>query len=120
MCIYIILFAFYCSGLPCCAGFSLVVASGGLLSSCGARVSRCSGFSCCRAWALGRVDSAVAVHGLQSTGLIALVHGPSCSATCGIFPDQKSNPCLLHWQADSLALSHQGSPPQCSIISTLR
>ena len=29
MCIYIILFAFYCSGLPCCAGFSLVVASGG-------------------------------------------------------------------------------------------
>ena len=29
---------------------------------------------------------------------------------CGIFPDQGSNPCLLHWQADSLPLSHQGSP----------
>ena len=22
----------------------------------------------------------------------------SCSAVCGIFPDQVSNPCLLHWQ----------------------
>ena len=29
---------------------------------------------------------------------------------CGIFPDQKSNLCLLHWQADSLPLSHQRNP----------
>ena len=29
---------------------------------------------------------------------------------CRIFPDQGSNPCLLHWQVDSLSLSHQGSP----------
>ena len=28
----------------------------------------------------------------------------------GIFPVQGSNLHLLHWQADSLALSHQGSP----------
>ena len=28
----------------------------------------------------------------------------------GTFPTQESNPCLLHWQADSLPLSHQGSP----------
>ena len=27
----------------------------------------------------------------------------------GIFPSQESNPRLLHWQADSLLLSHQGS-----------
>ena len=27
-----------------------------------------------------------------------------------IFPDQGSNPCLLHGQADSLPQSHQGSP----------
>ena len=31
-------------------------------------------------------------------------------AACGIFPDQRSNPRLLHWQADSLPLDHQGSP----------
>ena len=28
----------------------------------------------------------------------------------GIFLIQGSNPCLLHWQTDSLPLSHQGSP----------
>ena len=28
----------------------------------------------------------------------------------GIFPTQGSNPRLLHWQVDSLPLSHQGSP----------
>ena len=28
----------------------------------------------------------------------------------GIFPTQGSSPHLLHWQADSLLLSHQGSP----------
>ena len=36
--------------------------------------------------------------------------GLSSSSAHGIFPDQGSNPCLLHWQADSLPLSHQGSP----------
>ena len=33
----------------------------------------------------------------------------SCSEVCKIFLDQGSNPCLLHWQADSLPLNHQGS-----------
>ena len=28
----------------------------------------------------------------------------------GIFPTQRLNLCLPHWQADSLPLSHQGSP----------
>ena len=32
------------------------------------------------------------------------------STACGIFLDQGSHPCLLHWQADTLPLSHQGSP----------
>ena len=34
----------------------------------------------------------------------------SFSEACGIFPMQKSNPCPLNWQADSLPLSHQGGP----------
>ena len=29
---------------------------------------------------------------------------------CEIFPDQGSNPCPPHWQADSEPLDHQGSP----------
>ena len=28
----------------------------------------------------------------------------------GIFPTKGSNPCLLHWQSNSLTLSHQGRP----------
>ena len=39
-----------------------------------------------------------------------MAHRPSRSAACGIFPDQGSNPCTLHWQADSQPLRHQGSP----------
>ena len=39
-----------------------------------------------------------------------MVQGLSCSASCGIFPDQGWNSYLLHWQADSFPLSHQGSP----------
>ena len=44
------------------------------------------------------------------TGAVVVAHGLSCSAACGIFLDQGSNTCLLHWQAVSLPLSHQGSP----------
>ena len=33
----------------------------------------------------------------------------SCSSAHGIFSDQQSNPCLPHWQADSLPPTHQGS-----------
>ena len=51
---------------------------------------------------------------LRSTGSrradsVVVAHGLSCSAACGIFPDQGSNPCPLHWQADSQPLRHQGS-----------
>ena len=37
---------------------------------------------------------------LQSTGSVVVAHRLSCSVTCGIFLDQGSNPCPLHWQAD--------------------
>ena len=43
-------------------------------------------------------------------GSIAVAHRLSCSVACGISLDQGLNLCLLHWQADSLPLSHQGSP----------
>ena len=49
--------------------------------------------------------------GSRRAGSVVVAHGPSCSTSCGIFPDQGSNPCPLHWQADSQPLRHQGSPP---------
>ena len=54
--------------------------------------------------------SLVAEHRLQTRRLSSCGSGPSCSAACGIFPDRGSNPCPLHWQADSQPLRHQGSP----------
>lgn len=48
----------------------------------------------------------------SSCGLGALEHrcGLRCSVACGIFPVQGSNPCLPHWQANSLRLSSPGKP----------
>ena len=48
--------------------------------------------------------------GSRHAGSVIVAHGPSRSAACGILPDQGSNPCPLHWQADSQPLRHQGSP----------
>ena len=48
--------------------------------------------------------------GSRCAGSVVVAHGPSRSAACGIFPDQGSNPCPLHQQADSQPLRHQGSP----------
>ena len=78
-------------------GPSPVVARGGHSSS------RCAGLSLSRPLLLRSTGS-------RRVGSVVVAHGPSCSAACGILPDQGSNPCPLHWQADSQPLSHQGSP----------
>ena len=78
-------------------GLSLVAASGGHSSS------RCAGLSLSRPLLLRSTGS-------RRAGSVVVAHGPSCSAVCGIFPDQGSNPYPLHWQADSQPLRHQGSP----------
>ena len=83
-------------------GLSLVVASGGHSSS------RCVALSLSRPLLLRSTGS-------RRAGSVIMAHGPSCSAACGIFPDQGSNPCPLHWQADSQPLCHQGSPENTSL-----
>ena len=39
--------------------------------------------------------------GSRGTGSVDVARGLSCPAACGIFLDQRSNTCPLHWQADS-------------------
>ena len=78
-------------------GLCPVAASGGHSSS------RCADLSPSRPLLLRSTGS-------RRAGSVAVAHGPSCSAACGILPDQGSNPCPLHWQADSQPLRHQGSP----------
>ena len=78
-------------------GLPLVAASGGHSSS------RCTGLSLSRPLLLWSTGS-------RRAGSVVVAHGLSCSAACGIFPNQGSNPCPLHWQVDSQPLRHQGSP----------
>ena len=56
------------------------------------------------------VASLIEGHRFQNMGSIAVAQGLRCSVASGIFLDQGSDSCLLHWQVDSLLLSHQGSP----------
>ena len=89
---------YLCMGLHCCLQAFCSCGEQGLLSSCDKRTYHCGAFSCCGAQALGALASVVVVHGL------------SCSVACGIFLDQGSNLCPLHWQAGYYPLDHQGSP----------
>ena len=64
--------------LHCCVQAFSSCGEGGYSSlRCGARASHCSGYSCCRAWALGMQASVVAARGPQ--GVQA-----SVVATCGL------------------------------------
>ena len=80
-------------------GLSLVVASGGHSSS------RCAGLSL--SWPLLLRST-----GSRHAGSVIVAHGPSCSATCGIFPD--------HWES-ALAgrfstTASPGKPGLCILI----
>ena len=94
---YLFIYLWLCWVFVSVRGLSLVAASGGHSSS------RCVGLS--PSWPLLLRST-----GSRRTGSVVVAHGPSCSAACGIFPDQGSNPCPLHRQADSQPLHHQGNP----------
>ena len=64
-------------------GLPLVAASGGRSSS------RCAGLLLSRPLLLRSTGS-------RRAGSVIVAHGPSCSAACGILPDQVSNLYLLH------------------------
>ena len=87
--IYLFIFIFWlCWVFVSVRGLSLVAASRGHSSS------RCAGLSLSRPLLLQSTGS-------RRTGSVVVAHGLSRSVACGIFPDQGSNPCPLHWQADS-------------------
>jgi len=99
-------------GLCGCLGFSLVAESGSyssfqlagfLLQSMGSRVCE--------------LQELIYIHRLRSCGSRAVEHrlsshGARAYLLCGMWdlPGQGPNLGLLHWQVDSLPLSHQGSP----------
>ena len=95
--IYLFIYFWLCWVFVSVRGLSLVAASRGHSSS------RCAGLSL--SWPLLLRGT-----GSRCASSVVMAHGPSSSAAHGIFPDQGSNPCPLHWQADSQTLRHQGSP----------
>ena len=83
------LFIYGCVGsLLLCVGFLQLQRAGATLSLW------CAGFSL--QWLLLLWST-----GSRCAGSVVVAHGFSCSTACGIFPDQGSNPCPLHWQANS-------------------
>ena len=74
-------------GPRCCLAFSLAAESWGCSLVVMARASHCGGL-------------------LLSTGWMVVMHELSCSVACRILLDQGLNLYLLHWQMDSLPLSH--------------
>ena len=89
-----------CVGSPFPCEGSLQLRQAGATPHRGARASHYRGLSL---WSTGS----------RSAGSVIVAHGPSGSAARGILPDQGSNPCPLHRQADSQPLHHQGSPCVC-------
>ena len=104
--IYLFIYLWLCWVYVSVRGLSLLAASGGHSSS------RCAGPSLSRPLLLWSTGS-------RRAGSVIVAHGPSCSAACGIFPDQGSNPSPLHWQADSQPLRHQGNPTFAHFLSCL-
>ena len=102
--------------LRCCMGFSLVLVNGGQSPAVLQEVLTMVASVVMEPWLQVGWASVVANPGLQSTGSVVMAHRLSCSMACGVFPHQGQNPCLLHWQADSLLLSHQGNPVGCLYI----
>ena len=101
--LFFIYFLQYCVGFCCTTVLILFifVFTGPSLQCMGVFLLRSTGSS-------GQASAAAAPR-LQSTDPTAVVHRLSCS-TCGIFPDQGSNLCLLYWQVDSYTTEPAGNP----------
>lgn len=77
----------------------------GLCPSCGERGS-----------SLRRLLRLPSTHLQGTQAAAAVAHGLRCSETCGVLPDQGSNPCVLHWQAETWPLGHQGIPATIPVV----
>ena len=89
-------------GIHCSLDFSLVAVIRGYSTVAVASLVAENGLYGEQASVVALLGSEAQAQQLWHTGLVA-------SWNAGIFWDRGLNPCLLHWQADSLPLNHQGS-----------
>ena len=119
LCIYSFIFLAV-RGLRCCAGFSLVSTSWGfspvvvqgLLTAVASLVGEHRFWSTPPSAVVG--PSVVPCLGSRAQAIVVAC-GLNCSRACGIFPYKELNPCLPHWQGDSLPLNHQGGPSSADV-----
>ena len=65
----------------------------------------------CLLWCLGfSLWWLLELQSMGSRNSVVVARGHSHPMACGIFLDQGSNLCPLHWQVNSYPLCHQGSP----------
>ena len=65
------------------------------------------------------VASLIGSTGSRRKGSVVVAHGPSCSAACGIFPDQGSNPCSLALAGRFSTTAPPGKPSRSFIFNFL-
>ena len=114
-------------GLRCCVVFSLValqvyspvVVHGLLITVAGLAAEHRLQSAWASAAAVRRLSSCGS-HALEQQTLQSWCVGLVCSVACRIFLDQRLNPCLLHWQANSLPLSHKRSPKPVLVSVNLK
>ena len=90
--IYLLIYFWLCWVFTAACRLSLVAGSGGYSSL------QCTGFSLwglLLLWNMGSRHLGFSNFGLWAQQLTA--SGLSCPMACGIFPEQGSNPCPLHW-----------------------
>ena len=96
-----------CAGRSCCAAFALVGYGGGWAAAA-------------ERWLLAAAACPAVERRLQGLrASIVVTRELSCTMARGIFLGQGMNLCLLHWQANSLPLSHQGSPKHGNHLAAL-
>ena len=101
--IYLFIYFWLCWVFVSVRGLSLVAASGGHSSS------RCAGLSLSRSLLLRSTGS-------RCVGSVVVAHRPSCSAACGIFPDQGSNPFTPALAGRFSTTVPPGKPPAVSLL----
>ena len=74
-----------------------------------------TGFSHHRVWAPGQRGFCISSVWALEHRLVVVLYRLICPEACEIFPDQKSNPCPLHWQGNFFT----AGPPVSSQASLL-
>ena len=85
----------------------------GLPSGCSVQAAPRSGFSRCRAWAPGHMGLRSCSSRVLEHSSVVVVHRPSCSAACGIFPDQGFER-ISSTLAGEFFITEQSRKPPCS------